>query len=193
MQSRNLQYLPAVDHLRALAALLLILYHGQQLITADASVRRGLPRPDWLFTANPLSALIIEGHTAVGLFMVLSGFIFTYGARGRDIAYWPFLKNRLLRIYPLYLFLIVVEIYALPRTFTLTGLHSSLLCLSNLPGHRFPCVARRALILEPGNTVRLGNSNERTAAAHLECGDSSPLLFLCFCVFLRGPAREQRR
>jgi peptidoglycan/LPS O-acetylase OafA/YrhL len=43
MQSRNVPYLAAVDHLRAFAAILLILYHGVQLLTRDICVVLVLP------------------------------------------------------------------------------------------------------------------------------------------------------
>ncbi|MFC8917436.1 acyltransferase family protein [Streptomyces sp. NPDC057116] len=96
-------YLASVDHLRAVAAVLVVLYHGCQLLSARIEGRRFVPATDWLYSANPAATLVFEGHTGVALFMVLSGFIFTVGAYGRPIRYGRFLTNRLLRIYPLYL------------------------------------------------------------------------------------------
>ncbi|MEV3992197.1 acyltransferase [Streptomyces sp. NPDC049837] len=101
-------YLAPVDHLRAVAAVLVVLYHGCQLLSARIEGRRFVPATDWLYSANPAATLVFEGHTGVALFMVLSGFIFTVGAYGRPIRYGRFLTNRLLRIYPLYLVVAVL-------------------------------------------------------------------------------------
>ncbi|MCS0637078.1 acyltransferase [Streptomyces sp. LP05-1] len=101
-------YLAPVDHLRAGAAVLVVLYHGCQLIGARLEHRAFSPGTDWLYSANPLAALVFEGHTAVALFMVLSGFVFTVGAHGRPVRAGRFLANRLLRIYPLYLVVAVL-------------------------------------------------------------------------------------
>src|SRR5688500_5770729 len=99
--SANVGYVAAVDHIRGVAALLMILYHGYQQVESKW-FERG---------SNPLESLLIEGHTAVAMFMVLSGFIFTYGALtaagadpgpDRDIRYGAFIRNRLLRILPMY-------------------------------------------------------------------------------------------
>ncbi|MEU0274347.1 acyltransferase [Streptomyces sp. NPDC006307] len=102
-------YLAPVDHLRAVAAVLVVLYHGCQLLSARIEGRpRFVAGTDWLYSANPAATLVFEGHTGVALFMVLSGFIFTVGAHGRPIRYGRFLANRLLRIYPLYLVIAVL-------------------------------------------------------------------------------------
>ncbi|MET9799409.1 acyltransferase [Streptomyces sp. NPDC006368] len=101
-------YLAPVDHLRAVAAALVVLYHGCQLIGARAEGRRFVPVTDWLYSANPAATLVLEGHTGVALFMVLSGFILTVGAHGRPVRYGRFLTNRLLRVYPLYLVVAVL-------------------------------------------------------------------------------------
>ncbi|MEU7280255.1 acyltransferase [Streptomyces sp. NPDC045431] len=102
-------YLAPVDHLRAVAAVLVVLYHGCQLLSARIEGRpRFVAGTDWLYSANPAATLVFEGHTGVALFMVLSGFIFTVGAHGRPIRYGRFLTNRLLRVYPLYLVIAVL-------------------------------------------------------------------------------------
>ncbi|MFJ8646261.1 acyltransferase family protein [Streptomyces sp. NPDC093546] len=102
-------YLAPVDHLRAVAAVLVVLYHGCQLLSARIEGRpRFVAGTDWLYSTNPAATLVFEGHTGVALFMVLSGFIFTVGTHGRPIRYGRFLTNRLLRIYPLYLVIAVL-------------------------------------------------------------------------------------
>lgn len=129
MKSKNIPYLPSLDHLRAFAAILIIFYHGFHVIT-----RKQFEFGDWIYSNNPLKTFLIEGHTAVALFMVLSGFIFTYGAIGHNIKYFSFIKNRLLRIYPLFILLIVVGIYTYPNNFTLTAFLQTIFGFSNLPG-----------------------------------------------------------
>mgnify|MGYP003380509005 CR=1 FL=1 len=55
VRSKNMSYLPGVDHLRGLAAVLMVVYHGVQQISD-----RVFPTVD-----DPFSALVVEGHTAV--------------------------------------------------------------------------------------------------------------------------------
>jgi peptidoglycan/LPS O-acetylase OafA/YrhL len=59
-------------------------------------------QPSYVPELWPLS-LFEEGHTGVALFMTLSGFIFYSLARRSRIAYGEFIRNRLLRIAPLFL------------------------------------------------------------------------------------------
>jgi peptidoglycan/LPS O-acetylase OafA/YrhL len=102
MKSINSSYIPAVDHIRAFAAALVIFQHSHAIIGGRLAFGRGgslSNTPSTMF----LDALMIEGHTGVALFMVLSGFIFTNIAYGKSLRYGPFLLNRILRIYPLML------------------------------------------------------------------------------------------
>ncbi|WP_108462329.1 acyltransferase family protein [Devosia naphthalenivorans] len=104
MQSSNRPYLPEIDHLRAYAALLILLYHGVQLI--GAYLATGLPfsaDAPWPQPANPFLIVITEGHSAVSLFLVLSGFILSHGMLHRQPRYRRFLLARILRIYPMLL------------------------------------------------------------------------------------------
>lgn len=82
-------YLRRLDHLRFLAASLVVLFHYFHHTQGD------------LRSANPLINLIDEGHTGIALFMVISGFIFTVIAGNKDISYGGFIRNRIIRIYPL--------------------------------------------------------------------------------------------
>ena len=135
MQSSNIAYVPALDHIRAYAAVLALFYHGLQLFWHQAAYGSVFDASRWLATDNPLLALIVEGHTAVALFMVLSGFIFTYGARGRNVVYWRFVRNRLLRTYPLFVALIALGISAMPDRFSWQALLTTVFGLANMPGH----------------------------------------------------------
>lgn len=134
MRSSNRQYLVSVDHLRAYAAVLVLFCHGTHMISPYL---REIPNRDphgWMYTENPLATLVLEGHTGVALFMVLSGFIFTVGTLGKDIHYGRFLSNRILRIFPLYLALIILGVGAHKEGAGLLAVLQSLAGLGNLPG-----------------------------------------------------------
>src|SRR5260370_20104975 len=98
--SKNRGYIAEIDQLRAMAAMLVLLYHGVQLFNPNVGIT----------TANPVLAIIVEGHSGVGLFIVLSGFILTLGAVGKSISYKPFLIARILRIYPMLLVCLLAAI-----------------------------------------------------------------------------------
>ena len=89
MQTQHHPYLCRLDHLRFLAASLVVLFHFFHHTQGD------------LRSGNPLVSLIDEGHTGIALFMVISGFIFTVIAGDKDIHYAGFIRNRIIRIYPL--------------------------------------------------------------------------------------------
>ncbi len=98
MISKNIGYIRKLDHLRFFAALLVGIYHFYHFQTpgftgwAESKIR----------TKQVFSAFIVEGHTGVALFMVLSGFIFAAIGYKRDIIYRDFVINRILRIVPLF-------------------------------------------------------------------------------------------
>lgn len=131
MHSSNIKYIPQVDHLRAVAAIWIVLYHGEQLI--EAFLRTGKDfAGEWHYTMNPLIALVREGHSAVALFMVLSGFIFSYGTYGKSISYRGFMLNRLLRIYPLFLCVAFLSLAVNPSAFNLSAFVTTVLPLANV-------------------------------------------------------------
>lgn len=92
-------YLQRLDHLRFYAAALVLFFHffHSQL-------------PD-LKSGNILVSLIDEGHSGIALFMVISGFIFTVLAGEQRINYGGFVRNRLLRIYPLFVFAVFLQLF----------------------------------------------------------------------------------
>lgn len=134
MQSRNIEYIPAVDHLRGFAALLIVAYHGVSLIAYELKYARPFAFDHWLEASNPLQALLFEGHTAVSLFMVLSGFIFTVGVYRARVVYRDFIFNRFVRTYPLFLFFLLLGILFYSERASLTAIGQSLFFLGNYPG-----------------------------------------------------------
>jgi peptidoglycan/LPS O-acetylase OafA/YrhL len=111
LKSGNRDYLPEIDHLRAFAAFLILNYHGYHLI--GTQLAKGVPYSfdmPWPQTLNPILAVIIEGHSAVALFISLSGFILTYGILNKRLSYWRFLIARCCRIYPMMIVCLLVAI-----------------------------------------------------------------------------------
>ena len=135
MRSPNIRYLVGLDHLRAFAALLIVFYHALHLLSLGPRAPGGDLTQVWWISRNPLVVLIEEGHTSVALFMVLSGFVFSVGALGRDIAYGAYLKNRFLRIYPLFVFMTLVALVAYPAGYSLLALLQTLLFQGDFPGN----------------------------------------------------------
>jgi peptidoglycan/LPS O-acetylase OafA/YrhL len=99
MESLNIRYNPRIDQLRWLAATLVFLFHFQLEYRGAGGAT----------LAGPWAALVTEGHTGVGLFFTLSGFLFMQIALvQKQIAYGGFVRNRVLRIFPLFLTIFLV-------------------------------------------------------------------------------------
>lgn len=93
--------LPELTSIRAIAALVVVLFH---MFFSEQT------------TASPIRNLLADGHLGVDLFFLLSGFILTHvyleqWNQGR-FSYSHFLVNRFARIYPLHLFILVLFICA---------------------------------------------------------------------------------
>ncbi len=94
MRSSSGEHYLALDHVRALAALLVFTWHFTHAST-------GFPITfDYSPLLFPLSVLD-EGHTGVALFMTLSGYLFAKLLQGKTIDYKAFLWNRAIRLLPL--------------------------------------------------------------------------------------------
>ncbi len=105
--------------------MLVAVYHGIYFIPALTKVGHA---------HNPLSALLYEGNTGVALFCVISGFLFSYGAEGRDFDTRDFWRNRFLRIYPLFFFIQFIAIYAYPKKFDALAVLLNLIGFANASG-----------------------------------------------------------
>lgn len=94
MTEHNRYYLSALDHLRFYAAIMVVFRHFFDLKSIPLDKN---PVYDFMWT------WIKAGATGVSLFLVISGFIFTILCLGgkKEIIYGKFLKNRILRIFPL--------------------------------------------------------------------------------------------
>lgn len=101
MESSTGKHYVALDQVRALAAFLVLSWHFMH-------GSNGWPIP---FAGTPslfLFAVLDEGHTGVALFMTLSGYLFAKLLDGQHIHYRAFLWNRVLRLAPLLLMVMVV-------------------------------------------------------------------------------------
>ncbi|WP_020586241.1 acyltransferase family protein [Desulfobacter curvatus] len=101
MLSKNISYIPRLDHLRFLAASMIFAFHIFHDFFGNWK-----PHPQLAGFG-----LITEGHTGIALFFVLSGFMFmTISYKGGNIQYGKFMHNRFLRIFPLFLFIFFLSI-----------------------------------------------------------------------------------
>ena len=133
MKSSNFGYIPALDHLRGLAALLVLYFHSCHLIAHKLQSDVPYDLSFWPRANNPFSSLILEGHTAVSLFFVLSAFVFTVGSSNRKLSFTGFYRNRFLRTYPLFLFFLALGIIFNIENFSWPSLTRSIFFLANSP------------------------------------------------------------
>jgi peptidoglycan/LPS O-acetylase OafA/YrhL len=101
MRSSSGVHFIALDHVRALAAFMVIAYHFIHGVN-------GYPVP---FNYGPAIfpfSILDEGNTGVALFMTLSGYLFAKLLNGKSINYTTFLWNRVLRLIPLLLVVILI-------------------------------------------------------------------------------------
>ena len=109
MLTKERIYFPNLNGLRFVAALLVIVHHIEQI-----KYIYGLP--------NNFSSSFIQiiGELGVILFFVLSGFLITYllleeENRTQTIAVKNFYLRRILRIWPLYFFIVILALFILPN------------------------------------------------------------------------------
>jgi peptidoglycan/LPS O-acetylase OafA/YrhL len=134
VRSPNIRYRQGLDQLRGIAALLIVFYHGLHVLSFFPRAQGGDPYRFWIQTWNPGMALIEEGHSAVGFFIVLSGFLFSVSALGKEVVYGGFLRNRVLRIFPLFVLVLVVGSVANPASYSFLGVMQTLLMQADFPG-----------------------------------------------------------
>jgi peptidoglycan/LPS O-acetylase OafA/YrhL len=125
MKSKNIEYQEKIDHLRFFAAFLILMFHG--VVTHFLWKPLGTDQ----IKATPLLDVLWEGHTAVGLFMTLSGFLFAVICKGKEVNALRFYRNRFLRIYPLFLTFLLLACYLDQTRNGLINLLTSLFFLHN--------------------------------------------------------------
>jgi peptidoglycan/LPS O-acetylase OafA/YrhL len=129
MKGKNYEYQEKIDHLRFFGAFAIIIY--QSLWTYQL-VAKSLGAPA---IVPPVSIeLLWNGHILVALFMTLSGFLFATICKGKDIDQSAFYRNRFLRIYPLFVVVLLAACYMDPVTNSFWRLMTSLCLLQNLRG-----------------------------------------------------------
>jgi peptidoglycan/LPS O-acetylase OafA/YrhL len=101
VKSASGSHFVALDHVRAIAALLVFLWHFVHGNVGYPAPLSGAPF--W----GPL-VLSDEGHVGVALFMTLSGYLFAKLLDGRQIIFVRFLMNRALRLLPLMCFVLAI-------------------------------------------------------------------------------------
>jgi peptidoglycan/LPS O-acetylase OafA/YrhL len=90
-----------LDHVRAVAVLMVFAWHFTHAVGAYPETFEGAP------AVFPL-ALFDEGHTGVALFMTLSGYLFAKLLDGKTINYRAFFWNRLIRLAPLLVLVLIL-------------------------------------------------------------------------------------
>lgn len=130
-RSHNVGYVEGVDHIRGFAAFLVVFHHAYWV--AMALLRPPLLGVDgyWPRLSTPLLAPLVESHIALCVFFVLSGFILTLAGHGRDISYGAYLRNRCLRVFPVYFLLLFFGIAIYPQQFDLLKFIASATVFSN--------------------------------------------------------------
>lgn len=100
VRSRVGHRLPALDGLRGLAALVVLVFHVLQLSPVFAEPAAGVRphEPSWWLTHTPLY-LLWAGPQAVFVFFVLSGFVLALPATTGPVRWRAYYPQRLIRLY----------------------------------------------------------------------------------------------
>jgi peptidoglycan/LPS O-acetylase OafA/YrhL len=101
MKSSTGEFYVALDHVRALAVLMVFSFHFLHGWT-------GMPVPYGYTPAFFPLSIFNQGHTGVALFMTLSGYLFAKLLDGKQVSYPAFFWNRFLRLFPLLIVVFVI-------------------------------------------------------------------------------------
>ncbi len=114
MKATSGEHYVALDHVRAVAAMLVFVWHFTHGHQGSPVPFEGAPF--W----GPL-VLFDEGHVGVALFMTLSGYLFAKLLDGKRVVYHLFFWNRALRLLPLLLLVIAINAAQVAMTSTQPG------------------------------------------------------------------------
>jgi peptidoglycan/LPS O-acetylase OafA/YrhL len=101
VEQRGPLRLDRLDHLRFIAALLVLIWHFPAPVVPD------MPNGP----ALQAFSILAQGHTGVAFFCVISGFIFTHLYMGKDIIFKNFLFNRIVRLGPMLVLMVLLTFY----------------------------------------------------------------------------------
>ncbi len=121
MRASNGAYFQGLDHVRAVAAVLVYWWHVLHLYV-----------PPQYHPPLFMLSWFEEGHTGVALFMALSGYLFAKLTDGCRVDTLNFLWNRACRLLPL--FVVMYAFYAVTERYTLGALLSGFLFPKEWPG-----------------------------------------------------------
>lgn len=116
------KHLYGLDHLRFFAATLVFAFHFSMKLTPDRSAG---------FLRYLGESWLRWGSNGVSLFLVLSGFLFVTIIGNRDIIYHKFIANRILRIFPLLIAVMLLLLTAARGTWSTDDLLRFLLLQIN--------------------------------------------------------------
>lgn len=97
-----------IDSFRGLAALCVVIFHYHHFYLRNALDRTNLPPTESFPYAAILNPIYLNGHLAVQLFWVISGFVFTHVYLTRKTSLWQFSLARIARLYPLHLLSLLI-------------------------------------------------------------------------------------
>ena len=114
--SKNIAYVEGLDHLRGFAAFMVLFHHG---FWVSLGMRNPPPMTwnNWPKAHNPLFAPLIETHVFVTVFFIVSGFIFALVGFDKQIHYGKYMRNRVLRVMPVFLTALFFGIALFPERF----------------------------------------------------------------------------
>jgi peptidoglycan/LPS O-acetylase OafA/YrhL len=141
--SSNTRFVEGLDHIRAIAALLVVFHHSYWQAAAVRSPI--LVLAPWPKTDSILFAPLLETHFTMAIFFVLSGFLLTLCTFRRRMHFAGYLRNRSLRVLPVLLTILLLGVAIFPDKFTLSAFVASATIFGN--------VQDAALQMDPITTV----------------------------------------
>ena len=84
-------YLYGLEHIRGLASVFILLFHSTLFINTEISGKTDIE--DWPRTKNVIFSLILEGHTFVSVFLIISAFLLFLSMNTKEVRYFDFLKK----------------------------------------------------------------------------------------------------